>query len=304
MWDRRVNLVAIVILSREKCGLSTCTVRYLVAMATADLLVIINEVILRQINQYYFPALFLNISPACSVPIVLICAATDCSVWFTVSFAFDRFVAICCLTLKIKYCTEKTAVTVLSTAGILLCLKNIPYYFTFKPYDTADDVPFICYTKPSFYSEPGWVAFDLFDKIQNPFSPFVLIMLFNALTVRHVLMVSRFRKRLRAVGNSENRSDPEIKSRKKSMILLFTISGSFLLLWSTYFAEFLYYSFSGFDPNNYSDSLHILQQVGIMLINVSCCTNTFIYVASQSKFREHFKRAVKYPATSIIKLIT
>ncbi|GCB66591.1 hypothetical protein scyTo_0010120 [Scyliorhinus torazame] len=41
-----VNLLAIVILIRGKCGLSSCTTRYLVAMATADLLVIITEVFL------------------------------------------------------------------------------------------------------------------------------------------------------------------------------------------------------------------------------------------------------------------
>ncbi|XP_059817895.1 probable G-protein coupled receptor 139 [Hypanus sabinus] len=115
-----VNLVAIAILSRGKCGLSTCTTRYLVAMATADLLTIIFEVIFWRVSYYYFPGTFLDITPVCSVISALGKAATDCSVWFTVSFTFDRFVAICCQNQKAKYCTGKTAAVVLTTTGVLL----------------------------------------------------------------------------------------------------------------------------------------------------------------------------------------
>ncbi|XP_067865111.1 probable G-protein coupled receptor 139 [Heterodontus francisci] len=188
-----VNLLAIVILSRGKCGLSTCTTRYLVAMAIMDLLLIITEIILWRIRYHYFPGSFLNITPVCSVNIVLLRAATDCSVWFTVTFTFDRFVAICCQKLKSKYCTKKTAAVVLATTCILLCSKNIPFYFRYEPGEIIDN----------------------------------------------------------------------------------------------------------FDD----DSRYIIQQVGYMLHNLSCCTNTFIYVVTQSKFREQVKSAVKYPVTSIIQLM-
>ncbi|XP_078288072.1 uncharacterized protein LOC144612368 [Rhinoraja longicauda] len=89
----KVNLVAIVILSRGKCGLSTCTTRYLVAMAAADLLTLITGVILFRLRYHFFPWSILSITPVCSVFDVLKSAATDCSVWFTVTFTFDRFVA-------------------------------------------------------------------------------------------------------------------------------------------------------------------------------------------------------------------
>ena len=61
-----VNGFAIIILSRGNCGLSTCTAQYLAAMATTDLLVIITDVILRRINDYYFEISFLWITP-CTV---------------------------------------------------------------------------------------------------------------------------------------------------------------------------------------------------------------------------------------------
>ncbi|XP_078422172.1 putative G-protein coupled receptor 139 [Cetorhinus maximus] len=298
-----VNLVTILILSRGKCGLSTCTTCYLVAMAAADLMVIITEVMLRHINGYYFPIMiFLNITPVCSVRAVLSRAATDCSVWFTVDFTFDRFVAICCQKLKTKYCTVKTVCVVLATTCILLCLKNIPFYFTLEPSEIIDNVPWFCHTKPSYFTEPGWVGFDWFDTLLTPLPPFVLILLLNILTVRHILIASRVRQGLRGQSKGENRSDPEMESRRKSMILLFTISGSFILLWLTYVVYFLYI-ITEITPNYYRYSLYIFQQVGSMLQSLSCCTNTFIYGVTQSKFREQLKSAVKYPVTSIIQFM-
>ncbi|XP_067865105.1 probable G-protein coupled receptor 139 [Heterodontus francisci] len=298
-----VNLLAIVILSRGKCGLSTCTTRYLVAMATADLLVIITEVILWPISYYHFPGSFLNITPVCSVNIVLLRAATDCSVWFTVTFTFDRFVAICCQKLKTKYCTKKTAAVVLATTCILLCSKNIPVYFAREPGEIINNVPWGCVAKPSYYTDAGWVGFDWFATVLTPLLPFALILSLNALTVRHILMTSQVRKGLRGQSKGENHSDPEMESRRKSVILLFTISSNFILLWLVYVMEFLYYNITGTDQTYYTDSEYVFQQVGWMLLNLSCCTNTFIYVVTQSKFREQVKSAVKYPVTSIIQLM-
>ncbi|XP_067864808.1 probable G-protein coupled receptor 139 [Heterodontus francisci] len=298
-----VNLLAIVILSQGKCGLSTCTTRYLVAMAMGDLLVIITEVILWRINYYYFPGSFLNITPVCSVIYFLSCAAIDCSVWFTITFTFDRFVVICCQKLKTKYCTEKTAAVLLATTCILLCLKNIPFYFTYEPGEIIDNVPWFCSIKPSYYSDAPWGEFDWFDSVLTPLLPFALILLLNTLTVRHILVASRVRKRLRGQSKGENRRDPEMESRRKSVILLLTISGSFILPWLTYVMYFITCNIAGIYLEDYTDPFYVVGQVGFMLQFLSCCTNTFIYGATQSKFREQVKKTVKYPVTSINQLI-
>uniref|UniRef100_UPI00398F5278 probable G-protein coupled receptor 139 n=1 Tax=Pristiophorus japonicus TaxID=55135 RepID=UPI00398F5278 len=298
-----VNLVAIVILSRGKCGLSTCTTRYLVAMAAADLLVVITEVILRRINAYYFPRSFLDMTPVCTFIYLLTRVAIDCSVWFTVTFTFDRFVAICCQKLKTKYCTGRTAAVVLATSCFLLSSKNVPFYFAFGHGEKIDNVPWISVAIPAYYTEPGWVGFDWFDTVLTPLLPFVVILLLNALTVRHILVASRARKRLRCESKGENGNDSEMESRRKSVILLFTISGSFILLWLVFVINFLYYIIAGINPGDYNDSSYKVAQVGYILRSLSCCTNTFIYGVTQSKFREQLKSAVKYPLTSIIQLI-
>ncbi|XP_078288188.1 putative G-protein coupled receptor 139 [Rhinoraja longicauda] len=297
-----VNLVAIVIVSRGKCGLSTSTTRYLVAMAAADLLAVITEVILYWIRYHYFYWSFLSITPVCSVIFVLRYGATDCSVWFTVTFTFDRFVAICCQKLKTKYCSGKIAAAVLATAGILLCLKNIPRYFTVEPSTIIDNVPWGCDTVDSYYTDPGWVAFDWLDTVLTPFLPFAAILLLNALTVRHILVASRVRQGLRGQSKAENRSDPEMESRRRSVVLLFTISGSFILLWLTLVVNVVYYQITGIG-NNLNDSEWIFIHLGYLLRNLSCCTNTFIYAATQCKFRDQVNNAVKYPFNTMLRLI-
>ncbi|XP_067874775.1 probable G-protein coupled receptor 139 [Heterodontus francisci] len=298
-----VNVVAIAILSRGKCGLSTCTTRYLVAMATADLLFIITDVILYQMKLYYFQGSFLHITPVCTVNNYLLYVTSDCSVWFTVTFSSDRFVAICYQKLKLKYCTEKTAAVILTTTCILFCLKNIPLYFSYEPGVIIDNVPWFCHVKPSYYTEVRWVVFDWFDRALTPLLPFALILLFNALTVRYILVASQIRKGLRGQSKEQKHSDPEMESRRRSVILLFTISGSFILLWSPYVINFLYYRIVGIDPKYYNNSLQTFERIGYMLLSLSCCTNTFIYGVTQSKFREQFKSAVKYPVTAIIQII-
>ncbi|XP_072356537.1 probable G-protein coupled receptor 139 [Scyliorhinus torazame] len=297
------RFLAIVILIRRKCGLSTCTTRYLVAMATADLMVIVTEVFLWRVRHYYFPRSFLDTTHVCRVNTFLRRAATDCSVWFTVTFSFDRFVAICCLKLSRKYCTGKTATVVLATTGILLCFKNIPLYFTQEPAEVIINVPWGCSTKPSYFTNPTWVGFDWFDTALTPFVPFVLILLLNSLTVKHILVASRVRNGLRGQGKGENQSDPEMESRRKSVILLITISGSFILLWMMYVIHFFYYSIAELNMLKHHDALNIFSQVGKMLVNLSCCTNTFIYGVTQSMFRKQVMNALKYPVTSISQLI-
>ncbi|XP_069763861.1 probable G-protein coupled receptor 139 [Narcine bancroftii] len=297
-----VNVVAIVILSRGKCGLSTCTTRYLLAMAVSDLLVIIIVVIFYRLYYHYFPVNFQNSTNVCRAIYALTYVAANCSVWFTVTFTLDRFVAICCQKLKTKYCTGTIATFVVATTGVLLCLKNIPFYFAYQPRWIIDNVPWLCVLTDSYYTDPGWVAFDWLDKVLTPLVPFAVILLLNVLTIRHILVANRVRKGLKNQSKGENRNDPEMESRRRSVVLLFTLSASFIFLWLVYVVEFAYYqiAWSGIDRNHWEIIFH---EAGYLLSNFSCCTNTFIYAATQSKFRGQIQIAVKYPVSSMLQFM-
>ncbi|XP_072123008.1 G-protein coupled receptor 15-like [Mobula birostris] len=291
------NLAVIVILSRGKCGLSKCISYYLVSMAASDLLVVITGVILNKIVGIYFPGSIMSITPICSSKVVLIYASMDISVWLTVAFTFDRFVAICCGKLKTRYCTDKAAVAVVGTVFTLGCLQNILWYFKFEPMYVINGTPWHCQTKASFYTSTLWIIYSAFNYIATPFLPFFLIVLLNVLTVRFIIVASKARKALRR----HNHNDPEMQNRKRSIVLLFAISGSFVLLWMIFIVHFLYYRITNtLTYTGYDDPVFILQEVGYMLSLLSCCTNTCIYAATQQKFREELKNLLKYPFKQII----
>ncbi|XP_067870121.1 probable G-protein coupled receptor 139 [Heterodontus francisci] len=299
------NLAVIVILSRGRCGLSRCITYYLVSMAVTDLLVIFIAVILNRIAVIYFPGSFLDITPACSLRGALYFAGIDSSVWLTVAFTFDRFIAICCKKLKIKHCTERTAVRVIGTVCTLSYSKNTFMYFVYEPLYINENIPWFCSIKLTFYTSPAWAAYEWIHRLLTPCLPFILLLMLNALTIRHILAASRARRRLRAHSNGMNQSDPEMEKRRNSIVLLFTISGSFILLYLLHFINFLYVRIarvSYFSGSNFSQTNFILEESGYMLQFLSSCINPFIYTGTQSQFRAQLKKGVKYPMSLVVKL--
>ncbi|XP_043541983.1 probable G-protein coupled receptor 139 [Chiloscyllium plagiosum] len=288
------------VLSQGKCGVTKGISIYLMSMAMADLLAVLFCVIIDVLCYEYFPFSFLFYRAVCSANAILGYAAIDCSVWLTITFTFDRFVAICCHNLKARYCSEKTAAAVVSTVCLVNILRNIPFYFKYQPYGTWGGVPWGCDIRPEFFILPGWVAFFWLHHRLNPLIPYLLILLFNALTVRHIVLANRARRGLRAPSNRHQRGDAEMVNRRKSIILLFVVLGSFILLWMTKVSVFLLMEITNnhFYPS-YDHPDMIADISGTMLFYLSSCTNTTLYALTQSKFREELKRTLKYPFTLI-----
>ncbi|XP_062896285.1 probable G-protein coupled receptor 139 [Mobula hypostoma] len=281
-----VNLAAIVILSRRNCGLSKCITRYLMAMAAADLMVVVFGVVLDKINALYLYADFLVKPPLCGVGPILTIAAMDCSVWLTVAFTFDRYVAICLQKLRTRYCTERTATVVIVAVVIGSCVQTFPFYFAAQPGT--------CIPKPEYYTSSLWRGYELFDTIMNPLLPLGLILLFNVLTTRYIIAVNMLRRGLRR--NTDSQSDPEVKNRRKSMVLLFALSANFVLLWITNIVQSMTWAAVNvfFTDKYYNTPTFILQESGYMLMLLSSCTNTCIYGLSQRKLREELKNGATY----------
>uniref|UniRef100_UPI00398ED380 probable G-protein coupled receptor 139 n=1 Tax=Pristiophorus japonicus TaxID=55135 RepID=UPI00398ED380 len=296
------NVLAIVILTRGKCGLSKCITYYLVAMAVSDLMVIVTSVILNRIFSVYFPASFLSITPVCCLKTVLLYAAKDSSVWLTVAFTFDRCVAICCQKLKTKYCTERTAAVVIGVVCTLSCLRSIPWYFAFTPLYVFNNVPCYCNFKSDFYTSPPWIAFAMVNLVGTPFLPIFLILLFNAWTVRHILVSSRIRRALLGKKIAECGNDSEMENRRQSIILLLAISANFILLWLTFVAHFIFARINASYIYSTSNPMFVFAEAGYMLLLLSCSTNTCIYAVIQVKFREEMKYIIIYPLRQIVKL--
>ncbi|XP_062891253.1 probable G-protein coupled receptor 139 [Mobula hypostoma] len=294
-----VNVLAIVIPSRGKYGLSKEVTRYLMAMAAADLLVVFLDLVLRHILLVYREASnSLRNIPVCNVHAALRYAANDCSVWFTVMFTFDRFVAIRCQNLKAKYCTERTAAVVLGTVAALSCLKNVFWYFLLSGIYWMFNVPWFFQLSSAAMISVAWTVVDFGSYILTPVIPFVVILLLNVLTIRHVLVTSRARRRLRGRNSGDSSKDSEMENRRKSIILLLVVSANFIVLWmlfavQTLWMRLLYFS-AAFPPMT-------MRELGYMLQLLSCCTNTALYALTQRKLREQMREVVKFPFTHIVR---
>uniref|UniRef100_UPI00398F07C1 probable G-protein coupled receptor 139 n=1 Tax=Pristiophorus japonicus TaxID=55135 RepID=UPI00398F07C1 len=263
-------------------------------MAVADLLVIIIHVILGKLNTFYLHIVFFYYPPGCNIRDVIRYTTRDSSVWLTIAFTFDRMVAICCPKLKTKYCTEKSAAIVITTVSLLSLLINIPWYFKYELY--------WCKVSYEYVTSPVWQTYDWGVRVLTPLLPFVLILLLNTVTVRHILLASAVRRKLRAQRNGEEQHDPEMKNRRRSIILLFTISGSFILLWTTNVVVLMVQRITVMH-DFLTTPLLVAIIMGTMLQLLSSCTNTFIYAVTQSKFREEVMNTVKYPFTAILNFI-
>ncbi|XP_041036610.1 probable G-protein coupled receptor 139 [Carcharodon carcharias] len=296
------NLMTIVTLYRGNCGLSKCISFYMVSMATADLLVMLNNVFVHKILGVHFPQIILSYTPICKFIMYTINTHLYLSVWFTVSFTFDRFVSICIYKFKTKYCLVRTAATVQTTICALSLLVNMPYWFAFEPKRTLNNVQWGFQPSLEFYTSPFGAVFTWLQSILLNWVPFSLILLVNSLTVRRVLLASRAHKELRGQSR-ENQSDPEIQNRRKSIILLCIVSVSFILLWLTAVVCSLVRGVVIHVRPDYTTPEYIATQTGQMLMYLSSCTNTVIYAATQTKFREELKKIARFPWTLILILI-
>lgn len=183
----------------------------------------------------------------------------------------------------------------------LICvLENIPVYFLFEPLEKVGKVSWFCHVKLSFYVLPIWGAFLWLETILTPFLAFMLIVMFNGMTIRHIILANGVRKKMRGSWSDKKQTDQEIENRRKSIILLLTISGSFIMLWAVSFACVISLHFTDNQLLKSGDkgAFRIAENIGYKLRFLSTCTNAFIYGASQKTFREELKNMMKRPLSA------
>ncbi|XP_072356592.1 probable G-protein coupled receptor 139 [Scyliorhinus torazame] len=297
------NLLTIVILSRGNCGLSKCITVYMVAMATADLLVMVINALIYHIFSNRFPLSFLTLTPVCKFILYMTFITFDLSVWFTVSFTFDRFVALCCPRFNTRYCTQQTATIVITAFSVFSFLKDIMVLFAYETQNIINKVHRGCRASVAFFSSPLGTVSVWFHSACVVWIPFILMTVFNLLTVHRILMANRARRRLQG-HRSETHSDPEMESRRKSSILLFSISGIFILLWLTAALSFVTTRLTNtaYYRGDRTDPAYIATETGAFLKFLSCLQNPCIYAATQRKFRDELKNVLKSPWTLIQRL--
>ncbi|XP_072892049.1 probable G-protein coupled receptor 139 [Hemitrygon akajei] len=292
-----VNLLTAAIFYRGKCGLSRGMTRYMMAMTISDLFVLIFHVLLQKIYIYYHPHSFLTLSTVCPSNVYLRIVTLDYSVWLTVSFTFDRFVSISCPKLRLRYCTDRTAAVIVVSLCVLSCLKYIPFHFMYEPHYVVEKVNYGCQPIFDYFTFIWWVVFSWICSTSVSLIPFVLIVVLNGLTIRNIIASTRVRRRLK--GHDGN--DCEMESRRKSIILLFTVSGTYILMWTTETITFICTRVTvNFLDENLTSPSFIANEVGVLLMLFSSCVNTWIYGMTQRKFRQEVKNTLHCLTLSVV----
>ncbi|UYV62115.1 hypothetical protein LAZ67_1007859 [Cordylochernes scorpioides] len=218
------NAVTIVVLTRRRMRSSTHT--YLAALAFFDLLYLVLTFLLSLAHYPQFTecVTYLRMMP---VLIMLADGASNSSVWLTVSFTLERYVAVSHPIRGKLLCTESRARKVVLAVGITCFAITLPTPFEWTVEEYVD--PTTNQTKViSTFSELGrnpvyrtvyyWLTVVVFI-----FIPCMLLAVFNAFLVRSVHVSTSRRRTMTRCKDDSSRQENRVTVMLICVVLLFLV---------------------------------------------------------------------------------
>ncbi|TKS77754.1 putative G-protein coupled receptor 139 [Collichthys lucidus] len=287
------NTITFLIILRRNCMLSKSSNFYLMAMSVADNLVLIFIVVLELSVKYYQQEPFWSYDPWCSVRDIFNYGAYNASTWLVVVFTVERFISIHTWKIKTKICTPRCAAWTITTVFLFSHLFAIPYYWSNASVYEKNQTRCIYNPEASLHFIHVLVSFQT---LQAYIFPFLIILTLNGLTLRLISLSNR----VHVTTNLTSRVSkimPLLRSRKrKSVVLLVTVSMSFVLLSVTRaITQIILRTTDKYtlDRNDYSLEINIAADAGTMLSLSNAAANMYLYVCTQSKFRQEFFACIR-----------
>ncbi|XP_048409189.1 transmembrane protein 183A isoform X3 [Stegostoma tigrinum] len=296
MIDMKTNIVAFLIFWQRNCMLSKSSTYYLMAISVADTLVLIFIVIIELVLKFHILEPFWARDPWCTIRDIFNYGAYNASVWLVVTFTVERFIAISTFRLKTKLCTARCAIMVISLTFILSYLLAVPYFWSnhsqARPISNnvteSLEILYICVYKRniSYLFVHGLVWFQtIFDYIV----PFVIIFTLNGLTLRLIMQSNKVHQSCEVKGKDNSAGSLYFRAQKrKSIVLLITVSMSFALLCATRLVTqlILRITYYDIDRMDYSQTINVVADIGSMLDLTNMAINMYLYACTQPKFRK------------------
>ncbi|XP_076315577.1 thyrotropin-releasing hormone receptor-like [Tachypleus tridentatus] len=222
------NLSTIVIMTRRHMRSSTNN--YLTGLAIFDMLYLMCILIL-SISHYPGMTDFHHVNYWRLWPytILLTDACSNTSVWLTVAFTIERYVAVCHPIKGKVYCTESRARKVVITVAFVCSCLTIPTPFEWTVTEVTDPLTNKTTVQPTF-SELGmnilyrniyyWLCVSLF-----VFLPLIMLTVFNFFLIKSVHASKDQRKTMTRRRNNRNYSRQE----RKITIMLIAVVVSFMV---------------------------------------------------------------------------
>ncbi|XP_042346956.1 probable G-protein coupled receptor 139 [Plectropomus leopardus] len=291
------NIITFLIIWRRNCMLSRSSTFYLMAMSVADNLVLIFIVVLELSVKYHQQEPFWSYEPWCSLRDIFNYGAYNASTWLVVVFTMERFVAIHTWKLKTKICTTRCAAWTTTAVFLFSHVFAIPYYRSNASVNKNNQTT--CVYNPEAPTQFIHALVGL-QTLQAYIFPFLIILTLNGLTLRLISLSNRVHIAA-DLTSRVNKVLPLLHSRKrKSVMLLVTVSMSFVLLSVTRAITQIIIRTThmySFDRNDYSLWINIAADIGTMLSLTNAAANMYLYVCTQSKFRQEFFACVQQVST-------
>lgn len=295
-------MVTFLIILRRNCLLSKSSSLYLMAISVADNLVLLFIVVVELSLKYHQWEPFWSYEPWCNLRDIFTYGAYNASTWLVVVFTVERFIAIHTRTLKTKVCTQRCASWTVMSVFAFSHLFAIPYYWSNASVHKNNQTRCIYNHKapPYFIHTLVWLQ-----TLQCYIIPFFIILTLNGLTLRLISLSNRVHATGHVTSGVKNKVSPLLRSRKrKSVVLLVTISMSFVLLSVTRaITQILLRTTHMYkmDRNDYSVAMNIAADIGTMLCLSNAAVNMYLYVCTQGKFRQELFTCVRQMFTVLRK---
>ena len=276
------NLLTIVILSQR--AMRSSTNHYLTALAFWDSVVLICTFLLIGLIGVEFEAYANNVHPyivAYIYPVALI--AQTATIWLTVSFTVERYIAVCHPLKAASMCTISRAKFVILGVSVGSTLYNIPRWFDFRP-------------KHHFYPEFNRtiLRFERTEFSQNPmyltgyfsclYVPFMFIIPFLVLFILNAFLILAVRQSQR---NREIHMNVRQSRENNITIMLVTVVIVFMFCQMPALVYNLAFSID-IKMVNTSKGYHILSEIRNFMVNLNSAVNFILYCALGQKFRRIF----------------
>lgn len=287
------NTITLLIILRRNCLLSKSSSFYLMAISVADTLVLIFIVVLELSLKYHQKEPFWSFEPWCNLRDIFTYGAYNASTWLVVVFTVERFIVIHTWRMKTKICTPRCAAWIIMSVFIFSHLFAIPYYWSNGSVHKRNQT--ICiYNRqaPSYFIHTlVWLQ-----TLQSYIVPFLIILTLNGLTLRLISLSNRVHVTA-DLTSRVNKILPLLRSRKrKSVVLLVTVSMCFVLLSITRAITQIVLRTThmySLDRNDYTLRINVAADIGTMLCLSNAAANMYLYVCTQTKFRQELLACVR-----------
>ena len=281
------NLLTIVVLTRQAMHSSTNI--YLCALAVWDSVVLVCTALLTGLQavpalEYYKYHVYAYVV-SYMYPVALI--AQTATIWLTVSFTVERYIAVCHPLKAASMCTISRAKIVIIGVSLGSTLYNIPRWFEYRPevfVDSAHNNQTIIRFGKTAFMNSEFYRQTYFSWLYVPIMcivPLLVLLVLNAFLILAVRQSMKQRQNMQGVKDVKESRENNVTIMLVTVVIVFIICQVPALVYNIAFAVDYEYV-----ETDYSYS--ILSQFRNFLVCLNSAVNFILYCALGQRFRVTF----------------